>query len=545
MATVLHEDAPQLTLRDHLRVLQRRRTLIAVITLGVVAVALGATFLQAPTYRANAALLLQPAAEQSLFSNGVAPADAARSVQNQIRVLRSDPVRVAAIAKIPPAQQGTTDELKATRVTLVSDGDTDVVKVIAEGPNRELAAALVNAYLDAYIELRRAQVVDSLASAGSGLQAKVDDLAREIDRLDAQVTEVPASQAEAVRQRIAPRRQTLTGQQDLLQRKLDELQADVAVRSGGVQVVSRAKVPPTPFKPAPKRALLVALPVGLLFGVGIAFLIDHLNDAIRGKDDVERLTPGIPVLALIPDTGGSRARSRSSIVALTQPRSRAAEAYKGLRTSVQLKGPERSVRVIQVTSPDTDEARVATLANLAVTLAQAGQRVIVVCCDLRRPLIHEFFGLSNAVGLTSVLAGEVPLSAALQPVASQERLLVLGSGPPPAKPAELLSSSHTADLLSAVQAYADVVLIDSPPVLPVTDAVILANHVDATILVLRVGTTTRTRLERTVELLDQVEGELLGTVLHGVDDEPAYGRLRYGPSSNGRGGLRRRELSRR
>jgi len=158
-----------------------------------------------------------------------------------------------------------------------------------------------------------------------------------------------------------------------------------------------------------------------------------------------------------------------------------------------------------------------------VALARAGQRVIIVCCDLRRPRIHEFFGLSNDSGFTSVLLGKVPLSAALQKVPGQARLSVMASGPLPPNPSELLSSKRTVEVITSLQAEADIVLIDSPPVLPVTDALVLSGRVDATILVCVSGATTRKDAARAVELLEQVDAPLVGTVLNGVSAANTYG----------------------
>jgi capsular exopolysaccharide synthesis family protein len=156
-------------------------------------------------------------------------------------------------------------------------------------------------------------------------------------------------------------------------------------------------------------------------------------------------------------------------------------------------------------------------------LANTGQRVIIVCCDLRRPRIHEFFGLTNATGFTSVLLGKSPLSAALQPVPGQAGLALMASGPPPPNPSELLASRRTAEVLAALRSECDVVLVDSPPVLPVTDSIVLSRMVDATILVGTASRTTRKEYRRAVELLQQVDAPLVGTVLNGVEEEGLYG----------------------
>ncbi len=210
------------------------------------------------------------------------------------------------------------------------------------------------------------------------------------------------------------------------------------------------------------------------------------------------------------------------MVSLTTPRSPATEAYRTLRTAVQFL-PLDGVTMIQVTSPTAGDGKTTTLANLGVALARAGQQVALVCCDLRRPKLHEFFGMTNDVGFTSVLLGKVPLSAALQQVPDQDRLYVLASGPLPPNPSELLSSRRAREVLASLRAEAEVVLIDSPPVLPVSDAMIIAGLVDVTLIVCAADRTSTRDVTRAVEQLRQVEAPLVGAILNGAGPESAYG----------------------
>jgi non-specific protein-tyrosine kinase len=210
-------------------------------------------------------------------------------------------------------------------------------------------------------------------------------------------------------------------------------------------------------------------------------------------------------------------------VSIEDPTSPAAEAYRTLRTSIQFLGLEQPMRTLQVTSANPQEGKTTTLANLAVALARSGSTVAIVCCDLRRPRVHEFFGLENDVGFTSVLLGKVPLAGAVQEVPDQARLSLLASGPLPPNPSELLSSRRTVEVFGSLQAEYDFVLIDAPPVLPVTDALVLSGRVDATLLVAVAGATTRKEAARAVELLRQVDAPLVGAVLNGVDTEGSYG----------------------
>jgi len=190
-----------------------------------------------------------------------------------------------------------------------------------------------------------------------------------------------------------------------------------------------------------------------------------------------------------------------------------------LRTSIQFTALDRPIRVLQVTSASAQEGKTTTIVNTAVAMARAGLEVVVVCCDLRRPRLHEFFGLPNDEGFSSVLLGRTPLSSALQQVPGQPRLSLLASGATPPNPSELLSSPRTFEVINSLKAGADMVLVDSPPVLPVTDSLVLSRHVDATVVV----TTTRKDFRRTVELLNQVDATVLGVVLNGVKGGDGYG----------------------
>jgi capsular exopolysaccharide synthesis family protein len=231
----------------------------------------------------------------------------------------------------------------------------------------------------------------------------------------------------------------------------------------------------------------------------------------------------VPTVGLIPAVPGWKDRDKPRVVSVVDPNSPTAEAYRALRTSLLFLALDRPVRVLQITSPSASEGKTTTLANLGVSMASAGSRVVISCSDLRRPRIHDFFGLTNDVGLTSVLLGEVALKDALQPVPGIDGLSILASGPLPPNPSELLSSARVAEVFASLQEDFDLVLLDSPPVLPVTDAAVLSRQADALLLVATAGGTTRREFSRAVELLRQVDAPLIGSVLNGVTGEGGYG----------------------
>lgn len=216
------------------------------------------------------------------------------------------------------------------------------------------------------------------------------------------------------------------------------------------------------------------------------------------------------------------APSSPDLIALRDPRSPAAEAYRTLRTNIQFSSLDRPLHSLLVTSTAPDEGKSTTLANLAVTMAQAEQRVILVDCDLRRPSLHTLFGLSNDVGLTSALLDQadapLPLLATAVP-----GLSLLPSGPLPPRPADLLGSRRMEEMITRLRAEADMVLFDTPPVIAVTDAAVLATRLDGVLLVLQAGKTRRDRAREARTLLEKVKAHIVGVVLNNARLEAGYG----------------------
>jgi capsular exopolysaccharide synthesis family protein len=196
------------------------------------------------------------------------------------------------------------------------------------------------------------------------------------------------------------------------------------------------------------------------------------------------------------------------------PRGYAAEAYRSLRTAVRFAGLDRKLRVLQLTSSNLGEGKTTTVANLAVVMAQAGQKVAIVCCDLRRPRVHEMFGQSLSPGFTDILLGEATLSQALRHLGQNLYLLPAGGRPP--NPSELLQTTRAESMISALAAEFDYVLIDSTPILPVTDGLVVSHSADATLVVVDAKATTRDQLRQTLNLLRQADAPLIGFVLNRV-----------------------------
>ena len=294
-----------------------------------------------------------------------------------------------------------------------------------------------------------------------------------------------------------------------------------------VSVVRTADLPSVPVSPRPKLNLALGLLVGLAVGAGAAVLRETLDTSMKGAEEVTELL-GLPTLGLIaydPDAG------KRPLIVHVDPQSTRAEAFRQLRTNLQFVDVDRKPRSIVFTSSVPQEGKSTTTCNLAIALTQAGLRIILVEADLRRPRLGDYLGIEGAVGLTDALVGRAHLDDLLQPW-GDGTLQVLASGPTPPNPSELLGSQQMGDLLRELESRCDLVLLDAPPLLPVTDAAVLAAHASGAVVVVRSGKTTRAQAQRAVQILRAVDVHIYGAVLNMVPnkgpDAYKYGYYGYG-----------------
>jgi len=276
-----------------------------------------------------------------------------------------------------------------------------------------------------------------------------------------------------------------------------------------VTVVRHADVPTSPSSPRKALDLAIGLVIGLVVGVGGAVLRETLDRTVTTPDQIHELLdlPVLGAIALDPDA------ANRPLVVSGNPRSTRAEAFRQLRTNLRFIDPDSHPRSLAITSSVPSEGKTTTAVNLAITLADAGQRVVLVEGDLRRPKAADYLGLEGAVGLTDVLVGAVPLRDALQSWGARRQLQFLASGALPPNPSELLASQGMHELLRVLEEHFDMVLIDSPPLLPVTDGALLANAASGALVVLRHGKTRREQVARAVDSLRAADATVYGVVL--------------------------------
>jgi capsular exopolysaccharide synthesis family protein len=284
-----------------------------------------------------------------------------------------------------------------------------------------------------------------------------------------------------------------------------------------VTVVDDATLPGAPVSPRPDRNLLLGLLLGLLIGAAAAILRDTLDTSVTSEEQLRDLT-GSPVLGVV----GVQSKTVQQLMARGYQAPRA-EAYRSLRTNLQFVHIDRPLKSVTITSALAGEGKSITACNLAFALTDSGRRVALIEGDLRRPSLRDYLGVKGSTGLTDVLVGAAELDEAM--LSTRNPLLsVLPCGRVPPNPSELLGTARMHDLLTRIQQDVDIVLIDSPPLLPVSDAAILARISDGALLVTQHGRTRREHVARAAEYLRSVDAQLLGTVLNKAPArEDSYG----------------------
>lgn len=453
-------------------------------------------------------------------------------------------------------------KLTGALMDLALERDNLLVTLTPQHPQiRELDAriAAMRENLDARIRATREMLVRDLRAKSQALEGRAAGLQEQIRTVRQEQRALPdLSRQFAQLQREIALNENL---QSTLRLKLQEVQIKEREQVDEVSLVRPATAPGAPTNPPQTAGKVIAgLLIGLTVGLVLAFVLESLDTSIGTIQDVESYLE-VPVLGLIPlidpikdpllappddeDDASPLARMRPFLIALLSPRSTVAEAYRSLRTNVEFLSLEKSAKVICLTSASLMEGKTTTAINLAISIAQMGKKTLLVEADLRKPFLHHAFGVPRDPGLTEVIIGNKdwreclrsatdlmlgPLGVdTLMSTPNIDKLYVLTSGTPPPNPAEFLNSQRMNDLIGSFREEFEVVVFDCPPILPVTDAAILAAKTDGTLIVYRVGKIARSALKRAKTLLENVRGRVLGVVLTGLKAEtsPDYEELQY------------------
>jgi capsular exopolysaccharide synthesis family protein len=481
-------------LRTYLHVLRRR--FLWIIALVILAVAASVVFniVQTKKYSASSFLLVQPAGSATSLISGNQQTITPTDILTELELLTSAPVKMEAAKQL-----GFEPSIVGSEV-----GQTNVISVTASAKSASIAARAANTYAKDFVSQEQTNAINALVLGEQQYQSQIDSIDVQIQTLSASTTAAAAAEISA-----------LTSQVAIL--KGDEAQLEVAAAEspGGVELVSQASPPQSSSSPQPLKDAAIALVIGLLLGLVLVLLVDYFDDNVYTKTALEKLTGGVAVLALIPKMNGRKLR-RAKLIVLEDPNSPITEAYRSLRAALLLADRDVTLKTILVTSPSGNEGKTSIVANLGVTLANSGKRVVVVDGDLRRPGLGNLLGLQETPGFTSIFASQHDSSGEVQTLPNIPGLAFVGTGPIQPNANELLGSSAAAEFFGDLSSEFDVVLIDSPSLL-VSDSLVLSSYADALLLVVAAGETDEKQVQRALQQIGQTNAPPAGIVLNKVE----------------------------
>jgi capsular exopolysaccharide synthesis family protein len=508
-------------LEDYVRI-ARERAWIIVLSIAVVAViALYMSYTTTPLYSTSARLVYQKNDLELAVSGiglNVYDYDKDRSIATAVAAIKNsetmaEAVKTALDTELQPST------LRGMVSVSVGEG-SDLVDISAVSTDAQEAAKVANAYALEFIIYRQNADRATVAAASAVVKTQLDSLSQE----------------------------DLQGDYGLILReKLETLRILEAMQDGRFTLMREAAVPGSPYTPQTKRNLILAVVVGLVLGIGLAFLVEYLDKRIKDEKSLERAS-GLPVLASIPAVGGKwksakKGERSAEVIGFEGSSSVLLESFRTLRSSLQYFETDEGPRTLLITSGLPQEGKTVTTVNLAISLALSGQRAIVLEADLRKPMIHKYLNLDNKVGLSSVLSGQSSIAGAMQLVLMEDflpesarkahgenidtgilrkNLYCVTSGPLPPNPAELLASTRMANVIKELKQLCDFLLIDTPPVLPVSDALTLATEADAVIVTARLHSSTREEMGEVRNLIDRAGIRVIGVVAGGVKTSRGY-----------------------
>lgn len=512
------DDAPvERSIADYALVVWRRRRIVVAVLVLVLAITAFLTVRTPDSYSSSAKIRLTAA--RALSSGDVDDTE----LETELEALKSTTLRNRVRA-------GMGDDYDAVgKVSFSLIKDTRVLKVSATSASRTVARDAASTYASEYIKQRSDSANQLVGELDTELQPLISDRSDQIADLDAQILREAArggDGATAVAS-LQQRRTELSDERATLSQTLNETRLQATLRRGGAEILSAAATPTEPSAPRPVQNILLGMILGMILGVAAALARESVVDVIEDADEMNRALAPISVLGSLPSAPALREEALP--VAFTDPTSLASEAMRSIRTSLDFIALEKQLHVVLVTSAAKGEGKSTVASNLAGAITIAGAHVIVVSADLRNPELDARFGLLGRPGLTNVMLGERPLAGVLKdftPPGHPGRLQVLPVGSIPPNPSELLASDRFNAVVHELRTLCDLVILDSSPILAVTDARLLARHASVIVLVTRLRVSRRRHIREARRLLEAVGGPLVTAVVNAA--QPIVGSYGYG-----------------
>lgn len=502
-----------LTLRDYLAVIWRRKWIILLVVVVATASAFYFSYRQPKQYEAKASLIYEQGLDLADPLTGQGSVDVNtvdREIASISDVLASPDMRARADQVLKADAIASPAEFTVSASPQETDSSStakasNVVVVSAESGSARLSAAVANAYAQTFVEWskeRQKLLIDKAATVIKSQLKEYTGAARE------------------------------TGDYFLLKQRLQDLQILSATATGNYRVLAPASIPTAPFAPNPLRSAILGFAVGLFAGIGLAFVLEQFDTRVRRPDEIAAILRQ-PILGRIPKIDG-RLLGESTLVTMRHPEGLVAEAFRMVRANLEFTGVDGEIRSIAITSCMKGEGKSISLANLAIAMAMAGKKVVVVDADLRRPRQHTFFNVDNGAGLSTVATGRTKLMESLVPIEVQppadgdggrdflawargadarSRLYLLPSGPIPPNPGEIVASRRFAAVIEELEKEADIVLVDTPAMLAVGDTSVITAVVDGLVFLVDMHVVKKPQLMTAADQLMRLPTKMLGVVV--------------------------------
>ena len=533
-------------IRRYLEVLKRW---IWLVILSIILAGAAAYFISSnmtPVYRASSRYLIDEAPGSSSSPNEYSQLLTEQILaQTYVEIATIRPILEETIIRLDLPYSTTK---LSSMVSVSAPSDRQIMAISVEDTDPQRAAAISNTIGEVFIEKNQERDNLRYAEPINNWEARMAAITEDINDLEIALNNF-GDPSDAERQATQARLQQQLNEAQLRYTEafnsLIELQRDQARESSNVVLLESAVPNYNPISPRTLLNTILAAILGGMLALGIIILVEYLDVSVKNQDQIQADT-GLPTLGAIAKIKVTN--PTENLVTYDHPRDPLSEAYRVLRTNLGFSAIDSDLKSIVITSASPSEGKSTTTANLGVVMAQAGKRVIIIDSDLRRPTQDKFFDLTNSHGLTTALLDNLSHPATHLKNTKIRGLRVLTSGPIPPNPAEILSSQRMGQLIDALTAEADVLLFDTPPVLTVTDAAVLAPQTGGTLFVVQVGETRRDTLAQAVDRIRNNNAQVLGVLLNRI--KPSHGSYyyyqyysTYGDDNLGRRRIRRRSKS--
>ncbi len=507
-------------LRRYFFLLLQWAWLIAIITALTAGGAYIINWRTTPVFQASTSLLIsEPLAARgsAISTDAMVTGYYAASTYTELVTDRPVLEKVINELNIPLSVEGLRGAITVARVR-----DTQVINLTVEDTDRDRAAAIANKISEVFMNR-------IAALQGARYSTSKENLQKQLTDMEAQLAQTTKDRADTSDANERDRLDTKLTQYRTIYSNLvtsyEQVRLAEAQSNTTVVQTDPATAPKYPIRPRTAQNTLLAGIVGLLLAAGGVIAADTLDDTLKDPSELSRRT-GLPVIGVIP----FNTIEAQGPVTRMEPRSPTAEAYRALRTNIQFSNAAHKINRLVITSPTPSDGKTTVSTNLSIIMAQSGRKVTLIDADLRRPQVHRRFGITNNQGVSGLFLREIEIGDAAQDVGI-ENLHVIATGQLPPNPAELLGSQRMGELLQEISATQDLVIVDSPPVLSVTDSAVMLPYVDGIILVVKVGQTHVSAIEQAVSNLRQVGANILGLVINGIKFSNSrysyYSRSRY------------------